>query len=192
MMKYEVSLFLSVLPMVILFKSLNFIEIVNQQTGFWGIILNPIAALAFFITLLYSTSKYPYEIAEADTEVVCGPYTEYSGIIYGLSMGCAYIKTYVLSLIFVLLFLGGWNPILWPSNLPPIWFGYSVTSDILFPGLMVFIKTLIVMAFSVFLRTVYPRYRIDQAIKIGWHNLFTLSIVSIFISILIVLFTSVI
>jgi len=57
---------------------------------------------------------------------------------------------------------------------------------------MVFIKALIVMAFSVFLRTVYPRYRIDQAIKIGWHNLFTLSIVSVIISVLIVMLKSVI
>ncbi|MCW3975237.1 MAG: NADH-quinone oxidoreductase subunit NuoH [Candidatus Bathyarchaeota archaeon] len=192
MMAYEISLFLSILPMVILFKSLSFIEIIEGQTALWGIVLNPLAAIAFFITMLYATSKYPYEIAEADTEVVCGPYTEYSGILYGLSMGYAYIKTYALSLIFALIFLGGWNPILWPASLPPIWFGYSIPSDILLPGLMVFIKALIVMAFSVFLRTVYPRYRIDQAIKIGWHNLFTLSIVSVIISVLIVMLKSVI
>lgn len=191
-MAYEISLFLSILPMVILFRSLSFIEIVRAQATLWGIVLNPVAAIAFFITMLYSTSKYPYEIAEADTEVVCGPYTEYAGIIYGLSMGYAYVKTYTLSLIFSLLFLGGWNPILWPSALPPIWFGYSILSDIMFPGLMVFIKALIVMAFSVFLRSVYPRYRIDQAIRIGWHNLFVLSIVSVIISILIVLYSGVI
>lgn len=191
-MAYEISLFLSILPMVILFKSLNFIEIVQEQEVLWGIVLNPLSAIAFFITMLYSTSKYPYEIAEADTEVVCGPYTEYSGILYGLSMGYAYVKTYTISLIFALIFLGGWNPVLWTSALPPIWFGYSIPSDIVFPGLIVFIKTLVVMAFSVFLRSIYPRYRIDQAIKIGWHNLFTLSIVSIIISILIVLFGGVI
>lgn len=192
MMAYEISLFLSVLPMVILFKSLSFMEIIEAQTALWGIVINPLAAIAFFITMLYSTSKYPYEIAEADTEVVCGPYTEYSGIIYGLSMGYAYIKTYVLSLIFTLIFLGGWNPILWPASLPPIWFGYSIPSDILLPGLVVFIKALIVMAFSVFLRTVYPRYRIDQAIRIGWHNLLTLSIISVIISILITILKSVV
>ncbi len=192
MMAYEISLFLSVLPMVILFRTLNFIEIVEQQTPLWGIVLNPFAAIAFFITILYSTSKYPYEIAEADTEVVCGPYTEYSGIIYGLSMGYAYIKTYALSLIFALLFLGGWNPIIWQSNLQPIWFGYSIPSDMLFPGIMVFIKALIVMTISIFLRTTYPRYRIDQAIRIGWHNLFVLSIISIFFSIFIVLVKGVI
>ncbi len=192
MMAYEIPLFVAVLSMAILFKSLNFLEIVKGQSNFFGIVLNPVAAVVFFIAMLYSTSKYPYEIAEADTEVVCGPYTEYSGIIYGLAMGYGYVKTYTLSLIFTLLFLGGWNPIFWPSNLSPVWFGFSIPSDMLLPGLMVFIKALIVMAFSVFLRSVYPRYRIDQAMKIGWHNLFAISFISIIISILMIIIKGVI
>lgn len=186
MISYEVSLFLSALSMAVLFASLNFLDIVEKQTRVWGAVLNPLAAVAFFLSMLISTSKFPFEIAEADTEIVCGPYTEYSGIIYGLSMGYGYVKTYVLSLIFTLLFLGGWNPVVWPSSLPPTLAGYSLPSDIFFPGLVVLAKTLIVMAFSVFLRAVYPRYRIDQAIRIGWHVLFTLSILSIILSVSII------
>lgn len=192
MLAYEIPFFMSILSIVILYRSLNFIDIVQGQAVLWGILLNPLAAITFFITMLYSTSKFPYEIAEADTEVVCGPYTEYSGIMYGLSMGYTYIKTYTLSLIFALIFLGGWNPIIWGSHYPPIWFGYSLPSDILIPGFIVFFKALIVMALSVFLRSVYPRYRIDQAIRIGWHNLFVLSITAIVLSILIVLVKGVI
>lgn len=187
MVSYEVSLLLSALSMAVLFASLNFLDIVEKQTRLWGIALNPLAAIVFFLSILVSTSKFPFEIAEADTEIVCGPYTEYSGIIYGLSMGYGYVKTYVLSLMFTLLFLGGWNPIVWPPGLSPTLAGYSLPSDIFFPSFMVLAKTLIVMAFSVFLRAVYPRYRIDQAIKIGWHVLFTLSILSIILSISIVM-----
>jgi NADH-quinone oxidoreductase subunit H len=187
MISYEISLFLSALSMAVLYNSLSFTEIVNRQGEFWGIVLNPFAAIVFFLAILFSTSKFPYEIAEAETEVVCGPYTEYSGIIYGLSMGYAYVKTYVLSLIFALLFLGGWYPVIWKTNIPPIMFGYSIVSDILLPGLMVFIKGLIVIIISIFLRSVYPRYRIDQAIRIGWHTIFTLSIISLILSILIVM-----
>ena len=63
-----------------------------------------------FIAILRITSRFPFEISEAETEEVAGPYTEYSGLMFGLSMGLAYIKLYMYSLIVSLVFLGGWLP----------------------------------------------------------------------------------
>nr|NIN51891.1 NADH-quinone oxidoreductase subunit NuoH [Nitrososphaeria archaeon]NIQ32388.1 NADH-quinone oxidoreductase subunit NuoH [Nitrososphaeria archaeon] len=83
-----------------------------------------------------------------------------------------YLKLYVMSLLFAQLFLGGWNPVIWPLTLHPT-----------FPGFLVVVKGVIIMSLSVFMRTVYPRYRIDQALRIGWHVFFTLSVISLALSI---------
>ncbi len=170
---YEIPLFISILSMAVLYGSLSLVEIVGRQAnGPWGLILNPIAALTFFIATIMSSSMFPFEIAEAETELVFGPFTEYSGLLYALLMGGSYLKLYVMSLLFAQLFLGGWNPVIWPLTLHPT-----------FPGFLVVVKGVIIMSLSVFMRTVYPRYRIDQALRIGWHVFFTLSVISLALSI---------
>lgn len=169
MISYEIPMFLSALSVAMVHGSLDMVKIVNNQLCLWTVLINPIAAFTFFTSMLMSTSRFPFEIAEAESEIVAGPYTEYSSILYGLSMGAPYFRLYVLSLIFVDLFLGGWHP------------GINQ-----FSGVTLLLKVLIILMFCVFLRAVYPRYRIDQAIKIGWHILFTLSILSILLSLVFV------
>lgn len=175
MISYEVPMFLSALSVAIVHGSLDMVKIVDNQLGFWTAFINPVAAFTFFTSMLMSTSRFPFEIAEAESEIVAGPYTEYSSILYGLSMGGPYFRLYVLSLIFVDLFLGGWHP--------------SIGQ---FSGITSLLKVLAILMFCVFLRAVYPRYRIDQAIRIGWHILFTLSIISILLSLIFVGFVGVI
>ena len=175
-MSYEVPLFISVLAMAMLYGSLDVVEIVEKQaSGLWGIVLNPLAALVFLIVTFMSTSRFPFEIAEAESEIVMGAYTEYSGILYGLVMGASYVKLYVLSMLFSYIFLAGWYPIIWLEN--P-----------LISGFMTLIKALVIMCIGIFLRSVYPRYRIDQALRIGWHKLFTLSTISLIISLVVIWF----
>ncbi|MEM2810287.1 MAG: NADH-quinone oxidoreductase subunit NuoH, partial [Candidatus Korarchaeum sp.] len=108
---YEVPMFLSALAMAILYNSLDLVEIAEAQKVLWGFLINPVAALNMLLLMYMSTSKFPFEIPEAESEIVAGPYTEYSGIIYGLVMGASYVKLYVLSLLYSILFLGGWNPL---------------------------------------------------------------------------------
>ena len=172
---YEIPLFLSALSMAVLYGTLDITAMVEAQKNVWGIFLNPLAAIVFLVLILISTSKFPFEIAEAESEIVMGPFTEYSGIFYGLVMGASYLKLYVLSLLYALMFLGGWYPL--PSFLqnPPF-----------LAGLIVFVKGLVIMFIAIFMRAVYPRYRIDQAIQIGWHKLVPLAILSIFLSLLVV------
>lgn len=171
MMTYEIPMFISVLAMALTYNSLNLIEIANKQTGLWGIVLNPLAAITFFGTLLMTTARFPFDISEAESEIVVGPYTEYSGIVFVLCLGAPYVKLYVLSLFYSIVFLGGWNPLFWPLNTNPI-----------LPGLALLVKGAIIMALAVFMRTIYPRYRLDQALRLGWHKLFVLSILSVILS----------
>lgn len=165
---YETSLLLSTLSMAILYGTLSIEEIINVQKV-PGILLNPIAALVFFVAMLMSSGKLPFDIVEGEQEIVAGPFTEYTGIIYGLVMGVGYIQLYALSMLFVILFLGGWYPLIpWLSEI------YKPLG-----GIMLFIKTYLVIIFSVFLRSVYGRYRLDQAIELGWRKLLLLAIISI-------------
>ncbi|MCS7103344.1 MAG: NADH-quinone oxidoreductase subunit NuoH [Candidatus Korarchaeum sp.] len=170
---YEIPIFLSALSMAILYNSLDLIEIAEAQKGLWGVVLNPVAAFNMLLLMYMSTSKFPFEIPEAESEIVAGPYTEYSGIIYGLVMGASYVKLYVLSLIYSILFLGGWNPL--------------STSDPLVAGTILFLKAFLLVSIGAFLRAVYPRFRVDQAISIGWKIAFPLALISILISLLLVM-----
>ncbi len=175
-MSYEIPMFLSVLAMAVAYNSLSLIQIVQQQTGIeWGFIINPLAAVVFFGALLMTSSRFPFDISEAESEIVVGPYTEYSGIFFIFCLGAPYIKLYVYSLFFSEVFLGGWNPLIWPINASPI-----------LSGLVVLIKAGVVMALAVFMRTVFGRFRIDQALKLGWHRLFVLSILSVILSLVLV------
>lgn len=176
MMTYEIPLFISVLAMALSYNSLSLIEVVEQQSIVpWGIILNPFAAVTCFAAILMTTSRYPFDIPEAESELVVGPYTEYSGLPFLLCLGAPYAKLYILSLFFSLVFLGGWNPSFWPFNMSPI-----------LSGLFVLLKAAIVMVLAVFTRAIYPRYRLDQALRIGWHKLLALSVLSVILSLVLV------
>ncbi len=174
---YEVIILLSIASMVLLYSTYNFIEAVSlQQRYLWGVILNPLAALVFFVAVMMGTSRFPFEIAEAESEIVMGPVTEYSGIMYGLGMGISYTRMFVYNLIFVLLFLGGWSP------LGGIVTGINFVDVILLPAISVIIKTTIVSLLMVFTRSVYARLRVDQAITAGWGFWFVLAMISLIVS----------
>ncbi len=175
---YEIPMFLSALSMAVLYGSLDLVDIAEAQKGIWGLFLNPVAGISMLVLIYMSTGKFPFEIPEAESEIVAGAYTEYSGIMYGLVMGASYVKLYVLSLVYAILFLGGWNPL--PA---------SMMDNPLLPGAMLFAKAFILIAIGVFLRAVYPRFRIDQAMNIGWKMALPFSILAIFISLGIVTIT---
>jgi NADH-quinone oxidoreductase subunit H len=176
MMAYEIPMFISLLAMAVLYNSLDLAEItIAQANGLWGIVLNPLASIALFWAILMTTARFPFDITEAESEIVIGPYTEYSGVLFVLCMGAPYVKLYVLSLLYAIVFLGGWNPVVWPLTAHP-----------LLPGLMILFKGVIIMGLCVFMRSIYPRYRIDQALRLGWHKLVVLSLISVVLSLLLV------
>jgi NADH:ubiquinone oxidoreductase subunit H len=174
---YEIPFIIAVLAMIVLYGTSNTAEVisgVNQGTWLhWGIILNPLAALTFFIATAMATSRLPFDIPEADQEVAFGPFIEYTGIVFGLAYIMAYEKLYVLAAIMTMLFFGG-------GSGPVIPYLGELSYGIWFV-----VKTMVILLVAVNLRGVYPRYRIDQALDIGWSAMLILALVALIWSVVI-------
>jgi len=197
MVSFEIPLILSLLGVVMLTGSLNLSEIAASQSNFPWIVFLPIGAIVFFITMLAELERIPFDLPEAESEIVAGWLTELSGMMYGLVQLGTYLKLYAFAALFVVLFLGGWNG---PMVVPPfpaeiltegIVLG-PVTANI--PGLPLFtqemlngtlwfvLKTVAVIFFILLPRGVFPRIRIDMLLNLGWTKLIGLAFVNIFIA----------
>ncbi len=129
--------------------------------------LNPLAFVVYLVSLLMATTRFPFEIPEAEPEVVLGPYTEYGSTLFIYAFGANYVKLYVLSLLGAVLFLGGWLP----------------AAGVL--GVLITLAKMGVFVLPAMLaRAIYPRYRIDQALRIGWGQLLALSAAAVLWSLL--------
>jgi NADH-quinone oxidoreductase subunit H len=197
MVSFEIPLILSLLGIVILTGSLNLTEIVQSQAHYWWILFLPIGAIVFFITILAELERIPFDLPEAESEIVAGWLTEFSGMMYGLVQLGSYVKLYAFAALFVVLFLGGWNgPLLWPP-FPEEIIKNGITMGPItahIPGLPLLdqqmlndvlwfvIKTMGVIFVILLPRGVFPRVRIDLLLHIGWYKLIGLSFVNIFIA----------
>ncbi|WP_126451253.1 NADH-quinone oxidoreductase subunit NuoH [Sulfodiicoccus acidiphilus] len=157
---YDVLLIMASLSLAIEYHTLDIAKIVEGPLP--GFVANPFAAFLFLIGMLIGTGRFPFDIVEAESELVAGPYTEYSGLLFVLSMGGSYIGTFSYSILFADLFLGGWQPFT----------GY-------YGMIFTVFKAVLVLMFAVFMRSVYGRYRIDQALRGSWKYLFPLALVSL-------------
>lgn len=197
MVSFEIPLILSCLGVVILTGTLNLSEIAASQSVVPWIIFLPIGAIVFFICMLAELERIPFDLPEAESEIVAGWLTEFSGMMYGLVQLGSYIKLYAFSALFVVLFLGGWTgPEFWPpleqellekgQQMGPISIqlpGLPLFSQEFFSGVIWFVlKTVGVMFFVLLPRGVFPRIRIDMLLKIGWYKLITLAFVNIFVA----------
>jgi len=151
LVSYEVSLALSVLGVVILGRSLNLGEIVHRQAEFMPFVVPQIVGLIiFFIAGTAETSRAPFDLPEAEQELVAGYHTEYSGMRWGLFQMAEYVNLITLSGLMVTLFFSGWHG---PWNLGPLWF---------------VLKLLAVLFVFIWMRTTLPRLRYDQLMRFGW------------------------
>lgn len=176
MVAFETSMLIAVLSVVLLSGSLDLINIVRVQSNIWFIVVLPIGAIVFFCCMLAELERIPFDLPEAESEIVMGYLTEYSSMAFGnLQLG-TYIRFYALSGIFTTLFLGGWHG---PQFLPA---GYEIVTQVEWFTL----KTLLVMVFVIILRGVNPRYRIDMLLKFGWSRLLILAFINLFIAMLII------
>ncbi|MGD1836418.1 MAG: NADH-quinone oxidoreductase subunit NuoH [Nitrososphaeraceae archaeon] len=183
MIAFEIPFILSALSVVLLASSLNLTEIVESQNMFWFIFIAPISAFVFYISSLAELERVPFDLPEAESEIVAGWLTETSGMIYGLIQLGTYLKLYVLAALFVVLFLGGWSgPQIFPTELDP-----NHTGDRLYNGEIVnnvfwfTIKTFGMIMLILLPRGINPRIRIDILLHTGWYKLIVLSFINIFI-----------
>jgi len=127
------------------------------------------------VSVMMSTSAFPFEIPESEPEVVAGPFTEYSGILYALNMGGAYLRRFVMNIVLALAFLGGWYPLV------P---GEGVIAGYLLPSLVVVAKAFLLTLTMSFFRAIYGRYRLDQALDMAWKILFPLALLGLGVGII--------
>jgi NADH-quinone oxidoreductase subunit H len=202
MVSFEIPLILSLLGVVILTGSLNLSEIAASQSNFPWIIFLPVGAIVFFITMLAELERIPFDLPEAESEIVAGWLTELSGMMYGLVQLGSYLKLYAFAGLFVVLFLGGWNgPMVVPSlpleliengiEMGPITLKISglapllsqvITQEMLNGTLWFVLKTVGVIFFIILPRGVFPRIRVDMLLDLGWSKLIGLAFVNIFIA----------
>jgi NADH-quinone oxidoreductase subunit H len=162
LVSYEVALAISVLGVIIMAGSLSLTEIVDQQSqSVWYALPQVVGLGVFFIAGIAETNRPPFDLPEAETELVAGYQTEYSGMRFGLFSMAEYINMIVLSSLAVTLFFGGWlGP--W-APLGPLWF---------------FLKLLILICVFIWLRATLPRLRYDQLMDFGWKVLLPVATVN--------------
>jgi NADH-quinone oxidoreductase subunit H len=149
---YEVSLSLSVIGVIMLAESLNLSTIVEKQIDtLWFVVPQLVGFLVFFIAATAETARAPFDLVEADSEIVAGYHTEFSGMRWGLFQMAEYINLIVLSGLAITLFFGGWEGPWAP--LGPLWFT---------------LKLLLAITIFIWIRASVPRLRYDQLMRFGW------------------------
>src|SRR4029078_3646090 len=199
MIAFEIPFFLSALPVVLLSSSLNLTEIARSQYVIWNIFLLPINAFVFFISSLAELERIPFDLPEAESEIVAGWLTETTGMIYGLIQLGSYLKLYALAGLFVILFLGGWyGPQIFPqelipgaheSNLPLL---QMLALDGVYNAITVnsvfwfLIKTIFIIFLMLVIRGINPRIRIDILLHTGWYKLIVLTFINLFVVLMLI------
>ena len=184
MIAFEIPFILSSLSVVILAGSLNLTDIAVAQQPFWFILFLPISAFVFYISSLAELERVPFDLPEAEAEIVAGWLTETSGMIYGLIQLGTYLKLYVLAALFVVLFLGGWaGPQIFPQEIIPGYTGEQIYNPATVNSIFWFtLKTVGVIMLILLPRGINPRIRIDILLHTGWYKLIVLTFINVFIA----------
>jgi NADH-quinone oxidoreductase subunit H len=194
---FEIPFILSALSAVLLAGTLNLSGIAEAQQPYWFVLFLPISAFVFYISSLAEVERVPFDLPEAESEIVAGWLTETSGMIYGLIQLGTYIKLYALSAIFVVLFLGGWSgPQIFPQELGSPGEKTPLEQMLTLEGIYnpgtanaIFwftLKTFGVIMLMLLPRGISPRIRIDILLHTGWYKLIVLSFINIFIALALV------
>ncbi|HEY7083058.1 MAG TPA: complex I subunit 1 family protein [Nitrososphaeraceae archaeon] len=188
MVAFEIPFILSALSVVILAGSLNLTDIAVAQNSYWFILFLPISAFVFYISSLAELERIPFDLPEAESEIVAGWLTETSGMIYGLIQLGTYVKLYALAALFVILFLGGWSgPQIFPMEIMPGYTGVKIYNAITVNAVFWFtLKTLGMIMLILLPRGINPRIRIDILLHTGWYKLIVLAFINIFVALTLV------
>src|SRR5689334_10088454 len=153
LVSYEVSLALSVLGVVMMAKSLSLVDIVEAQYhDVWYVLPQFAGFLVFMLAGTAETARAPFDLPEAEQELVAGYHTEYGGMRFGLFTMSEYVNLVTLSALAVTLFLGGWHGP-WLQSIGPVWF---------------LLKLFVLLFVFIWMRTTLPRLRYDQLMRFGW------------------------
>ena len=161
---YEIPLLLATMSVIIMTNTFKMGEIVQAQSPVWFIFYQPIAAIIFFIATTAETNRAPFDLVEAESELVSGFHTEYTGMRFSLFFLAEYTNMVIAAAMFTVLFLGGWHGPVFPGM---IWF---------------LIKTYFLIFVVMWARWTYPRIRFDQLMNFAWKVLIPIALVNLLIT----------
>jgi NADH-quinone oxidoreductase subunit H len=165
MISYEVFMGLSLMGVVMLSGSFRLTDIVLAQKDYWFVVTQPVGFVIFLIAGIAETHRLPFDIPEAESELVAGFHSEYSGMKFGMFFIGEYLGITLVSAMVVTVFFGGW---LGPSFLPPlVWFA---------------LKTLVFIMLFILLRASLPRPRYDQLMEYGWKIILPIALLNLLIT----------
>jgi NADH-quinone oxidoreductase subunit H len=166
MISYELAMGLSTIPILLFTGTLSLVEIVQRQERLWFVATFPglVSFVIFMITALAETNRAPFDLPEAESELVAGFHTEYSSMKWALFFLGEYASMIAICAIATTLFLGGWHGPWLPPALGFVWF---------------FAKVFALIFFFIWVRWTFPRFRYDQLMDLGWKVLLPLSILNV-------------
>ena len=164
MISYELTLGLSLIGVVMLTESLSLVDVVNAQGKLWNIVLQPLGFFIYFTSAIAEVNRCPFDLPEAESELVAGYHTEYSSMKFAMFFMAEYANMITVSAIAVTFFLGGWHGPLLP---PVVWFMLKLSGCLFF---------------FIWIRSTFPRLRYDQLMHLGWKFLLPLSLLNILIT----------
>ncbi len=175
MISYELAMGLSVIGVILLTGSLSMVDIVKAQSGTvlgflprWFVFYQPIGFLAFVLAMLAETNRAPFDLPEAEAELVAGYHVEYSSMKFAAFFMGEYMNMVAISCICVTLFLGGWHG----PWLPPLWGGI----------VWFFGKVAVLVLCFLWIRWTFPRLRYDQLMNLGWKVLLPLTLANVLVT----------
>ncbi|OJF18440.1 MAG: NADH-quinone oxidoreductase subunit H, partial [Bacillaceae bacterium G1] len=168
MISYEIPLVMAGVGVILSAGSFNLREIVAAQEDVWFIVPQFLGFVVFLIAAIAELNRTPFDLPEAESELVAGYHVEYSGFRFAFFMLAEYVYLFAMASLTTVLFLGGWHPLFGLDFIPPIvWF---------------VLKMLAVVFFIFWLRATFPRVRGDQLMQLGWKVLLPLALANIFLS----------
>jgi NADH-quinone oxidoreductase subunit H len=197
MISYELVLGLTVLGLVLIAGTVNLATIVQQQSGIalgvlpaWGIVYQPFAATLFLAAAIAENKRIPFDLPEAESELIAGFYTEYSAMKMGLFMFAEFIEIAIVGALFTTLFLGGYNlPYMNDAG-----FAFPGGASVAMPHVAVvftqlatfLLKVFLVCSFQILIRWTLPRFRYDQVLTFAWKFMFPLALANLCVTAVVV------
>jgi NADH-quinone oxidoreductase subunit H len=187
MISYELALGLSLIGVIMLAGTLDLAQVVDLQSGWhgtrWFILFQPLGFVLYLISAIAETNRVPFDLPEAETELVAGFHTEYSAMKFALFFLAEYINMFTVSMLATTLFLGGWNvPFI------DVWPGRGTFLFGLISALGFLVKVCLFLFFYIWIRGTLPRFRFDQLMNFGWKILLPLALLNIFLTATVIFF----
>ena len=177
MISYELTLGLSFVTAILLGNSMSLVEIVEAQKNGWFVLVQPVGAIILWVATVAEVNRHPFDMPEAEQEIVAGYHTEYSGMKFALFFMAEYQKMIVVSAILATLFFGGYREF---SFLQNTWF--SVDQNGWLGPVYIFLKIFVLLGIMIWVRASWPRIRYNRLMEFGWKILLPLALAVVFIT----------